>query len=173
MTASSTTSPSFSTDLRIPLSPFVDQTKNPDIYNDLQLVHSAIRSLQGYIDTFLTPIITAKATETIGVGAAVSFVQYSDGSIGVRNATNNAAGKECDAFALIAGVLGSAVNCQTFGINDYFTGGVTVGARYYLGTGGQYTVTAPVAAGTLVQELGVGITPTSILFRPAKYTKQN
>lgn len=173
MSGTSTTSaPAFSTDLRIPPVPQIDQNKYPDIYNDLQLIHFAIRSLQGYIDSYLAPIITATATELINAGAAVSFTVYSNGTIGVRNAANNAAGKECDAFALQSAVSGSTVDCQTFGLND-IVNGVVVGQRYYLGTGGGLVTSPPGAAGTLVQEVGIGITPSSYLFRPAKYTKQN
>jgi hypothetical protein len=167
-----TSNPSFSTDLRISPTPNVDQTKYPDIYGDLQLIHFAIRSLQGYIDSFFTPIVQAKATEVISAGALVSLVIGTDGSIGVRNATNNVAGRECDAFALQNAVVGSAVECQTFGINE-IVNGVVVGQRYYLGVGGAAVTTAPVGAGTLAQEIGIGITPNSYLFRPAKTVKQN
>lgn len=164
--------PSFSTDLRIPPVPQIDQNKYPDIFGDLQLIHFAIRSLQGYIDSYLTPIVTATATELINVGAAVSFVQYSNGTIGVRNAANNVAGKECDAFARQSVVSGSTVDCQTFGLNDLVSG-VVVGQRYYLGTGGGLVTSPPGAAGTLAQEVGIGITPSSYLFRPAKTVKQS
>lgn len=173
MSGTSTTSdPAFSTDLRIPPVPQIDQSKYPDIFNDLQLIHFALRSIQGYIDSYLAPIITATATELINVGAAVSFVQFSNGTIGVRNAANTAAGKECDAFARQSAVAGSTVDCQTFGLNDLVSG-VTVGQRYYLGTGGGLVTTAPTAGGTLAQEVGIGITPSSYLFRPAKTVKQN
>lgn len=169
---SSTSDPSFSTDLRISATPQVDQNKYPDVYADLQLVHFAIRSLQGYIDSYLTPVVTATAAETISAGAAVSFLAYPDGTTGVQNAANNVAGKECDAFALESAVVGNSLDCQTFGINEIVTG-VTVGQRYYLGTAGGLVTTAPTAAGTLAQEVGIGITPTSYLFRPAKTVKQN
>lgn len=169
---SSTSDPAFSTDLRITPTPQIDPIKNPDIFSDLQSVHFALRSLQGYIDSYLTPVITAKATESIATGAAVSFVIYTDGTIGVRNASNNVAGKECDAFAVQSAVVGDAIDCQTFGINE-LTQGVVVGQRYYLGVAGALVTVAPVAAGTLAQEVGIGITPNSYLFRPAKVVKQN
>lgn len=173
MSGTSTTSnPSFSTDLRIATTPNVDQNKYPDIYADLQLLHFAIRSIQGYIDSFLTPVVTATATESIATGAVVSFTAYTDGSIGVQNASNAAAGKECDAFATGSGVVGDTIDCQTFGINEIVSG-VVVGQRYYLGTGGGLVTTAPAGGGTVAQEVGIGITPTSYLFRPAKLFKQN
>lgn len=169
---SSTSDPSFSTDLRISPTPQIDSTKYPDIYSELQAIHFAIRSLQGYIDSFLAPVVQAKAVEIISAGAAVSFTIAPDGSTGVQNATNNTAGRECDAFALQSAAVGNAVECQTFGINDIVQG-VVVGQRYYLGTAGALITVAPVAAGTLAQEVGIGITPNSYLFRPAKTVKQN
>lgn len=169
---STTTNPSFSTDLRISPTPQIDAAKYPDIYNELQLIHFALRSIQGYIDSYLTPVVQVKALESISAGAAVSFAIYTDGSIGARNADNTTSTKECDAFALQSAVVGDSLECQTFGLNDLIQG-VVVGQRYYLGTAGALITVPPVAAGTLAQEVGIGITPNSYLFRPAKIIKQN
>lgn len=172
MATSTTANPSYSTDLRVPQLPDIDERKYPEIYSAVSTLFIAMRTLQSYIDLYLTPVITAKATEAINAGAAVSFVAVSDGSIGIQNASNNVAGKECDAFALQTVAAGTGVDCQTFGTNDLISG-VVIGQRYYLGVGGSLLTVPPVAAGTLVQEVGIGITPNSYLFRPAKYVKQN
>lgn len=169
---STTTNPSFSTDLRISPTPQIDQAKYPDIFNELQLIHFALRSIQGYVDSYLAPVIPVRALESISAGAAVSFAIYTDGSIGARNADSTNGTKECDAFALQSAVVGDSLECQTFGLND-LVAGVVVGQRYYLGTAGALVTSPPAGAGTLAQEVGIGITPNSYLFRPAKTVKQN
>jgi hypothetical protein len=156
---STTANPSFSTDLRISTTPFVDEKKYPDIYADLQLLHFAVRALQSYVDTLMTPIIVATATESISPGRMVSFVKASDGSIGARNADSTVVAKRCDAFSLGAYGAGSSGKFQTLGINQIISG-LTVGTRYYLSTGGGITATS----GT--QEVGVAISTTTLLFRP-------
>ena len=44
--------------------------------------------------------------------------------------------------------------------------GIVAGSTYYLGTNGQLTATAPTAAGTIVQAVGIGVSSTKVLIDP-------
>lgn len=167
-TPNTTASPSFSSDLRISVTPAVDEKKYPDIYADLQLLHFAIRSLQSYLDTVITSIVIGTATEAMNAGSLVSLTKASDGTIGARLAQNTDLTTVCDAFAIAQYAEGDSGEFQTLGINSSIQGFV-VGQRYYLGANGDYLTEPPFTVGEVIQEVGVGLTFGSLLFRPGHF----
>lgn len=172
MATSSPASPFFTTDLRVSLYPAIDQTKYPDIYDDGQLVHSAIRSLQGYLDLYTGARVQCIATETIKAGFMVNLWNNSGVYAAARNATNAAAASQCDGYCTQDCIAGDTIEIQTFGVHDLISG-LTPGIRYYLGTAGGLLSTAPTTAGTIAQEIGVALSSSALLFRPSGSWKQN
>jgi len=116
------------------------------------------------IDPLVTGLgLTAVATETINAGALVNL-WLSGGVIKVRNADNTAEGKEAFGF-----VTSSYVSTDTVSIYQMGTIGglssLTIGSRYYLGTSGGITLTAPTTTGTVVQWVGIAVSSTELLFQ--------
>lgn len=172
-TANSGIVPSFGSDLRISAYPQIDENKYPDIYGDLQLVHNAIRVLQQYLDAFTGAKVLGRATTTISVGQFVSFTSAYSDIVGVALANATGHTLPCHGFAVSNAVAGQGIDIQTFGLYPYGNYGLQPGTLFYLNTtAGGATATAPVGAGKLVQELGVAVDSSNILFRPAyKYTE--
>lgn len=160
-----------SSNIVLSASPSTSEMKYPDIYSDLLTLINAVKSLQSYLDIYTAARVIATASSAISRGRAVNLYS-SGGSILCRpaNATNNT--KPCHGFALTDIDIGSAGEIQTIGLNQAITG-LIPGTVYYLAiTDGLLTATAPIAAGNLVQELGVALAPDSMLYRPAFNWKQ-
>lgn len=106
---------------------------------------------------------TLPATEALSAGNLVN-VWNSGGTPSVRKADATAEGKEANGFVIAAAASGA--NATVF-FEGRITGltGLTVGARYYLGTTPGATVTtAPATAGNVVQFIGVAVSTTTIDF---------
>jgi hypothetical protein len=123
----------------------------------------------GLIDNSMLPAptgdgtITADASENLSAG---NFVNIFDdgGTIAVRLA-DNSNGRQADGFVLSPVTSGNPAT--VYGISQINTGlsGLTLGARYFLGTAGGVTATVPSAgAGVLVQTLGVAHTTGALRF---------
>jgi len=109
--------------------------------------------------TALANTMSVTVTETIAAGAMINL--WASTGLKVRNADNTDATKQADGFALtgassgaITVVIGSAPNTQQTSL--------TVGTRYFLGTAGAVTATAPSSSGDLVQSLGIAVTTTEL-----------
>lgn len=112
-----------------------------------------------------TSVVTATSSEAISAGALVN-VYNNAGTVTVQNADNSTTGKEANGFVTSA-FSGSGVS-GTVILSGEITGltSITPGQDYWLGTVGATTTTPPTAAGTLTQQVGYGLTSTSIMFRP-------
>lgn len=107
-----------------------------------------------------------QASETIAEGAAVNLWPQT-GIIFVRNANATDGTKQADGFCsqtggITLGSIGEVILGD--GMVNNLTG-LVVGDRYFLSTtDGEYTSTAPTAAGNLEQSLGIAITTTNLRF---------
>lgn len=108
---------------------------------------------------------TLTASETLSAGNFVNIHASSGAKIRKANATDDT--KPVDGF-VAAGIASAASGVMTFP-GQKLTGlsSLTAGARYYLDTtGGAITATAPSGSGNLVQEVGVALSTTELLFNP-------
>lgn len=161
----------FSSNLQLSATPTIDQQKNADLYNEFQDLHNAIRLVQSYLDSYTGANILATASQNIQAGRMINFFT-SGGVIKAQLADSTTGAKPCHAFARASVGTGNASEFQTIGV-DQIISGLTPGTQYYLGVSGALTSVAPVAAGTLVQVVGVAIAPDLLLFRPSFQWKQN
>ncbi|MEN3338305.1 MAG: hypothetical protein V7647_1981, partial [Acidobacteriota bacterium] len=113
----------------------------------------------------VTPASTIQASEAI---AAASFVNiYSSSGAKVRKANATDDTKPVNGFAPAAIANGASGSVQGAGCKVTGLAGLTPGATYYLDTAaGGITVTPPSGSGNLVQEVGVAVSATEILFNP-------
>lgn len=124
----------------------------------------------GKIDTTMMPTgvgpetRTFTASETLSAGDLVNI--WNSTGPKVRKADNTAAGKEANGFVL-AGIT-SGASGTVYPEESVISGltSITPGVRYFLGAAGAFTATPPSSTGAVVQEIGVGISTTEILFRP-------
>jgi hypothetical protein len=107
------------------------------------------------------------ATETmIAFEALVAgdFVNIFDDN-GTRKArkADNSNSRAANGFVLAA--VGSNTNATVIlqGVNTALTG-LTIGTKYFLGTNGAVTTTAPTTANTIIQSLGIAVSATGINF---------
>lgn len=122
----------------------------------------------GYIDnSFIPPgvggeaTITAVATEALAAGDFVNVYSNSGvRSVRKADATN---GRQATGFVLAAVANAATATIILRGENTALTT-IAMDTIYYLGITGTATTTAPTTNGHLIQELGVGISTTSILF---------
>jgi hypothetical protein len=103
------------------------------------------------------------ASETLSAGDLVNI--FNDAGTRKARKADNSNARRAHGFVL-AGVTSAAT--ATVYMEGALTGltSITFGAPYYLGTTGAHTATAPTAAGTLSQEIGIGVSTTSISFEP-------
>jgi hypothetical protein len=117
--------------------------------------------------SYVPATVTMIASETISAGQFVSIHASSGAKIRKANATDDT--KPVNGFAA-AGIASAAAGAMTVPGN-VITGlsGLTPGAIYYLDTtAGAITDTPPSGSGNLVQEVGVALSATSLLFNPKK-----
>lgn len=109
-----------------------------------------------------TESITMTASESLSAGDFVNFWDDS-GTIKMRKATNTGIATQADGYVK-SGVT-SGASGTVYRDCGLLTGlsGLTVGARYFLGTSGAITTTLPTGSGSIVQYLGKAQT-TSALF---------
>jgi len=117
----------------------------------------------GKIDPSMLPsfdVSTVEAFEDIGAGKYVNL--FNDGGTVKMRLADNSNSRDAHGFVKTAVTTGNTEAVYYEGANPGLTG-LTLGARYYLGTAGGATATAPVApAATIHQFLGVAVSATEI-----------
>lgn len=125
----------------------------------------------GKIDASMMPAGVAAetrsmtASENIAAGDLVNIHNSSGPKI--RKADATTAGKEAHGFVLSA--IASGASGTVYPEENVLSGmtGLTPGARMFLSTtAGLNTATAPSTSGQVVQEIGVALSTTEIMFRP-------
>lgn len=113
--------------------------------------------------------ITLVASEALTDG---DFVNIWDdaGTTKVRKADNTTNTKKADGFVLSAVTSGGNAVVYTEGDNNKLTG-LTIGTKYFLGTIGSASATAPTTSGSIIQPLGVVKNATTIRFEQKEYIK--
>lgn len=127
----------------------------------------------GRIDTSMMPVgigadtLSITAYEALTAGDYVNIFSDS-GTVKVRKAVANAAGKEANGFVLSAVSSGATATVYCEGTNTALTG-LTAGTQYFLSdaTAGAVTATAPTAG--IIQKIGRAASATSINFQPSDY----
>lgn len=105
------------------------------------------------------------ASEALAAGDLVNI--HSSTGAKVRKADATTAGKEAHGFVLAS--VASAGNATVYPEENVISGltGLTPGTRMFLSaTAGLNTATAPATTGQVVQDIGVALSATEILFRP-------
>jgi hypothetical protein len=100
------------------------------------------------------------ASEALSAGDYVNI--WDDAGTPKARLADNSNGR--DAHGFVKDAVSSAANATVYfeGANDDLTG-LTIGARYYLGTAGDATATPPVAPGAAISQfLGYAINATTI-----------
>lgn len=118
----------------------------------------------GKIDSTMldqTPSQTFTAGEAISAGDFVNI--YDDtGTLKVRKADNTSASKMAHGYAPAAiSMAATGIVILGEGVNANLSS-LTKGARYFLGTSGGVTTTAPTSTNTIVQELGYALSATEL-----------
>lgn len=127
----------------------------------------------GRLDSSVMPsgfgadVVTAAATEAITAPALVNLY-LAGGVLSARNADNTVEGKEANGFVNATIANGSSGQVSLSG-NINGLAGLTVGARYFLGTVGAATNAPVTGAGKIDQLVGKAISATSITFKPSDY----
>lgn len=130
----------------------------------------------GVLDISLFPagigagVVTAPASEALAAGAAVNLYN-NGGTLTARNADASTAngGRKLDGFVIGAVASGATATVYRNGLNTGLTG-ITPGADYFLSTTpGQFTTTAPSAAGQTQQYAGKGISASSLDVQPGTW----
>lgn len=126
----------------------------------------------GRVDPSAMPVGVGSETlvrigsEALAAGNLINF-HNNAGTINVRKADATATGKPANGFVLAA--TGAAANAVVYPEEAVITGlaGLTIGAIYFLATvAGGLTTVAPSASGNVVQEVGIALSVTELLFRP-------
>lgn len=118
----------------------------------------------GKIDSTMldaTPSQTFTADEECVAGKFVNIFD-DEGTVKIRLADNSSASKPAHGYVPVTisadaegeVILGEGINAELSGLTE--------GARYFLGTAGGVTTTAPSSTGTIVQTLGVAMSETEI-----------
>ena len=180
----------YSTNLGLSVQPEIDQKQHPQIFLELFRIRTALKTLQGALDTYTGALSEdqkywdqAKVYDTARVQniSRVYLVAGEDISVSQTVTITNVAGvptvykanatdatKPARAFCSVpAGVKSGAYGeFILLGVNPYFSG-LTPGATYYLSTtSGQITATAPSTAGNIVQQTGYALDSKSLWFNP-------
>lgn len=180
----------YSTNLGLSVLPEIDQKQHPQIFLELSRIRTALKSLQGALDTYTGALgedpkywdqarvsdttriqnisrVYAVAGEDISLAQMVTFTNVAGVITAfLANATN--ATKPTRAFCsvpsgVLSGAFGEFIIC---GVNPYYSG-LTPAATYYLHTtSGQISTTAPATVGNIVQEIGYALSSTSLWFNP-------
>jgi hypothetical protein len=123
----------------------------------------------GKIDSSMMPTGIGAETESMVASETLSAgdleTTYNDSGTRKARKADNSNGRRAHGFVL-TGVTSAAT--ATVYMEGALTGltSITLGAPYYLGTTGAHTATAPTAACTLSQEIGIGVSTTVISFEP-------
>lgn len=164
--SSTADTPEYSTNIQLSAYPQIDENRYPDIYTDLTNVHSAIRLLQQYLDSYTGARFVGRTSVPINTAQFVAVTTSSDLAT-LLLADNTDHTKPCIGFCTGGQTTGNGIEIQTTGIWPYGSGQLSPGTVYYLGTAGTITPTLPAGAGKLVQEIGIALDTDNLLFKPA------
>jgi len=125
----------------------------------------------GRIDDSLMPVGTASETAIVAASEALSagdFVNiYASTGAKCRKADATTSGKEADGFVLAAVTSGDNATVYRLSQTNSQLTSLTPGTRYFLATtAGGVTATAPSSSGNVIQELGVAVSSTELVFAP-------
>jgi hypothetical protein len=136
------------------------------IYGDRKVlgpVTAASVDISGAVTAANSSSLTA--SEAIAAGSFVNIYSSSGAKVRKANATDDT--KPVNGFA--AGAIANTASGTIQGPGGKLTGlsGLTPGATYYLDTtAGGITATPPSGSGNLVQEVGIAVSATELLFNP-------
>lgn len=117
----------------------------------------------GTLDTSLMPAGIGADTQSIVTTEAIaagSFVNIAAAGVRLADNSNN---RPAHGFVLAAAASGANATVYRVGRNSGLTG-LTAGTRYFLGTAGAITATAPSTPNAIIQSLGVAGNETSLPF---------
>jgi hypothetical protein len=100
-----------------------------------------------------------EATEDLGAGDYVNI--FDNGGTPAVRLADNSNSREAHGFVKSAFLIGQDATVYFEGANDSLSG-LTVGARYFLGTAGSATATPPQSPAQISQLLGIAISATAI-----------
>lgn len=116
--------------------------------------------------------VSVTASENISAGALVNLFT-SSGALKVRNANATDATKPAHGFVLSSVTTGNPVTVYGPGQADTGLTSLTPGTTYYLDvSAGAVNSTAPSTAGNVIQQVGIALSATSLLFNPQVATDQ-
>jgi hypothetical protein len=112
----------------------------------------------------VSPTLTASAVITAGM---LTNIYNNAGVASVRPADNTAVGSEANSWAN-AGIASGGTGTVTLAgiVAGSALAGLTAGVKYFLGTVGAVTTTAPATAGNVIQPVGVALSATTLEFMP-------
>lgn len=116
--------------------------------------------------TLAAPSASIQASEALTAGQLVNLYT-SAGAARIRKANATDSSKPANAFTLAS--ISSGASGAIYFVGQIITGlsGLTPGTTYYLDTtGGAITATPPSSSGNGVQEVGVALSATTLLFHP-------
>lgn len=114
--------------------------------------------------------VGAEVTSAITVGtlSAGNFVNlYSNTGVWSARQADCTTPLEAHGFVLAGTTVGQTATVYLLGSQNSAVTGLTIGSMYFLSTTGGTTVTAPSAAGNIVQRLGLASTATNLVFEPS------
>jgi hypothetical protein len=109
--------------------------------------------------------ISIEASEALLAGDFVNLHDDS-GTVRMRKA-DNSNGRQADGYVLsaVSALASGTIEPLHVGVNSGLSG-LTLGARYFLGTAGGVTTTAPSSSGDTVQCLGIARSATELFMTP-------
>lgn len=110
--------------------------------------------------------LSIEASENLSAG---DFINIHDVSGARVRKADNSNTRPAHGFVLSSVTSGANATVYLSGANTGLTS-LTPGTRYYLGTAGVATATAPSASGEIVQYLGAANSTTSLVFEDNEYT---
>jgi hypothetical protein len=119
----------------------------------------------GQIDETMLPSstsVTMTCSEDITDGQLINI--HDSGGAKVRKASNASFATRAMGYATSTNTTGNSVTVVLRQGLSASQSGLTIGTKYYLGTAGAITDTAPTSAGTIVQEVGEGKSTTELSF---------
>jgi hypothetical protein len=119
----------------------------------------------GEIDSTMLPTsneVSMTCSENITAGQMINIHDSSGAK--VRKASNTSYALRVMGYATSTALSGNSVTVNLREGLSSDQSGLTIGAKYYLGTAGAITTTPPTAAGTIVQEVGDAKSATELSF---------
>jgi hypothetical protein len=180
----------YSTNLGLTVLPELEQKKDPAVYGEIFRLRSALRILQGALDSYTGALSTelqyqpvtspassikvqnisrvyVEATEAIAYGEIANL--WNSAGLKVRKASAGlGVGFNCRAYCNTTGGVAIGDFGEFILLGNLPSSGVTPGAEYFMSTtAGLITSTAPAAVGNIYQRIGFGLDSNNIWFNPS------